>query len=426
MKSSSAERWSIAAMGTVLMMCLGTVYAWSFFQDLLVRGYAQDYRWTNSEIAWVFSFAIFFLGLSAAAGGVYLKKTGPRKMALTGGALFSLGHVIAALALRRGSLLLLILGYGVVGGTGLGLGYVTPVATVSAWFPDRKGLATGMVVMGFGLGALLMCKVLAPLFLSAASQDLSSAFLLMGGAFLVLTVGAAMFLRYPPAAPEASRPQQAHEDAGIVHPASTRAAVFSLGFLAVWLVFFCNIAAGIAVIAFQSPLLQELLSRGGTGLPAGASAAYGATLIAASSFMNGAGRFFWGAVSDRLGRAATFRLMMATEIAACAVILMVSNPWVFAGMVCWVLFCYGGGFGAMPSLISEMAGPRLMASTYGAVLTAWSAAGIAGPQIFALIKDAAPASAALSSFLAAGAFLVAGFLLTFAMKSGGTGRPAGA
>ncbi len=425
MKQSSAERWLVAAMGTVLMMCLGTVYAWSFFQDLLVRRYAEVYGWTNSEIAWVFCFAIFFLGLSAAAGGVYLKRTGPRKMALAGGALFSLGHVLAALALRRGSLLLLILGYGMVGGTGLGLGYVTPVATVSAWFPDKKGLATGMVVMGFGLGALLMSKVLAPLLLSLASQDLPNAFLLMAGAFLILTLGSASFLRRP-APPDGPKQDPAGEGPQSGYPSSTRAAVFSMRFLAVWLVFFCNIAAGIGVIAFQSPLLQELLNRGGMGLSAGASAAHGATLIAASSLMNGAGRFFWGAVSDRLGRAATFRLLMGTEIAACAVLLLASNPWVFAGMVCWMLFCYGGGFGAMPSLISEMAGPRLMASTYGAVLTAWSAAGIAGPQIFALIKDAAPGAAGFYSFLAAGGFLVMGFLLTFAMKGGGTRRPAGA
>jgi OFA family oxalate/formate antiporter-like MFS transporter len=409
-------RWSIAVTGTILMMCLGTVYAWSFFQDLLVRQYAGVYGWTNSQAAWVFSFAIFFLGLSAAGGGVFLKRTGPGKMALAGGILFALGHAIAALALRRGSLMLLILGYGVVGGTGLGLGYVTPVATVSAWFPDKKGLATGMVVMGFGFGALLMSKVFAPLFLSAASGDLSSAFLLMGGAFLILTVGSAAFLRMPA---DGSGQGPARKNAGPGFPSSTRAAVFSGRFLAVWLVFFCNIAAGIAVICFQSPLLQELLPR---GLTADAAAAYGATLIAASSLMNGVGRFFWGAVSDRLGRTATFRVMLATEIAACALLIVASNPWVFAVLVCWVLFCYGGGFGAMPSLISEMAGPRLMASVYGAVLTAWSAAGMAGPQIFALIKDAAPGNAAFPSFLAAGGFLIAGFILTFAMRSGGTGH----
>ncbi len=426
MNTSPSSRWIIAAMGTVLMMCLGTVYAWSYFQDLLVRAYAGVYGWTNSEAAWVFSFAIFFLGLSAAAGGVYLKRTGPRKMALAGGVLFSLGHAIAALALRRGSLLLLILGYGVVGGTGLGLCYVTPVATVSSWFPDRKGLATGMVVMGFGLGALLMSKVLAPLSLSLASRDISLAFLLLGGIFLVLTLCSAAFLRNPPAdaAGRTAGARPGSDGAASPYPATTRKAVFSRAFLVIWLVFFCNISAGIAVICFQSPLLQDLLNRSGWSLPAGAAAAYGATLIAASSLMNGAGRFFWGAVSDRLGRAATFRLMLATEIAACALMILISNPWVFAATACWMLFCYGGGFGTMPSLISETAGPRLMASVYGAVLTAWSAAGVAGPQLFALIKDAAPGAAAFYSFLIAGGFLIAGFLLTFAMAGGKRARTA--
>ena len=162
-------RWLIAIMGTILMLCLGTVYAWSFFQDLLVRQYHDLYGRSNSQVAWVFSLAIFFLGATAAWGGTQLPKTGPRRMAMPGGLLFAAGYLIAGLALQIRSLPLLYIGYGALGGIGLGLGYVTPVATVSKWFPDRKGLATEMVIMGFSLGAV----------------------------FFVFTVGPAAFMRNP-------------------------------------------------------------------------------------------------------------------------------------------------------------------------------------------------------------------------------------
>ena len=174
------NRWLIAVMGTVLMLCLGTVYAWSYFQDLLV---AKDsgFGWTNSQVAWIFALAIFFLGVSAAVAGPRLQKVGPRRMATLGGLAFSLGYAIAGLALGMRSLVLLYLGYGLLGGIGLGLGYVTPVATVAKWFPDRKGLATGMVIMGFGLGALLMSKILAPLLLGLFAGNLCAGVLLPRG-----------------------------------------------------------------------------------------------------------------------------------------------------------------------------------------------------------------------------------------------------
>ena len=189
-------RWLIAIMGAVLMLCLGTVYAWSFFQDLLVRQYHDLYGWSNSQVAWVFSLAIFFLGVTAAWGGTQLPKTGPRRMAMLGGLLFAAGYLIAGLALQIRSLPLLYIGYGALGGIGLGLGYVTPVAAVSKWFPDKKGLATEMVIMGFSLGALLMGKVLAPKFLEWTGS-LVSTFLLLGAVFFVLTVGPAAFMRNP-------------------------------------------------------------------------------------------------------------------------------------------------------------------------------------------------------------------------------------
>lgn len=407
-EKTGGSRWLIAAMGTVLQLCLGTVYAWSYFQGLLT----VEYQWNNTQVSLIFSFAIFFLGVSAAVGGVWLPRVGPRKMAMAGSVLFSLGYLIAGLALSLKSLPLLYLGYGVVGGTGLGLGYVTPVATVSKWFPDRKGLATGMVIMGFGLGALLMSKILAPTLISWTGHDLPRVFAVLGGLFFVLTFAAALFLKNPPKgwAPAVMKiPVHAAPAAAAPAPCTARQAVFSGRFALLWLMFFCNITAGIAIVSFQSPLFQDLWRQADTGFPAETLTALGATLIAVSSLFNGFGRFLWGAVSDRLGRSMTFRIMLGSEILAFTGLLLTGDPWLFAGLVCWVLLCYGGGFGTMPSTISETFGAGIMATVYGAVLTAWAAGGIAGPQIVAFMKDKAPDSASFLAFLVGIGFLAVGF-----------------
>jgi len=411
------NRWLIAAMGTVLMLCLGTVYSWSFFQDVLVRGYGPVFGWSNSQVAWSFSLAIFFLGVTAAWGGRQLSRFGPRRMAMLGAVLFAGGYGLSALALTLRSLPLLYLGYGVIGGIGLGLGYVTPVATVAQWFPDRKGLATGMVIMGFGLGALFMSKVLAPLFISlTGGAGLAPAFLLFAAVFLVLGTGSAAFMVNPPAGEGgAAAAAGAGARAGA---AGAGKPVFSGRFALLWLVFFCNITAGISIISFQSPLLQGLLAKADPGRTAAALAAAGATLIAISSLFNGAGRFLWGAVSDRMGRAQTFRIMLGSQIIAFVLLAVIGNPWLFAVLACWVLLCYGGGFGTMPSFIGDVFGPGLMAAVYGAVLTAWSAGGIVGPQIVAVLKDRIPERASVYSFIASGCFLAAGFVLALFLSNG--------
>jgi OFA family oxalate/formate antiporter-like MFS transporter len=398
------------------MLCLGTVYAWSFFQDLLVRQYHDLYGWSNIQVAWVFSLAIFFLGVTAAWGGTQLPKIGPRRMAMLGGLLFGAGYLVAAAALQVRSLALLYVGYGVLGGIGLGLGYVTPVATVSKWFPDRKGLATGMVIMGFGLGALLMSKVLAPLLLGLTG-GLVSTFLLLGAVFLVFTVGPAAFMRNPAKGwlPAGFSPAAAASRGPAASSLTPRGAVFSGRFALLWLVFFCNITAGIAIISFQSPLLQTLWKKADPSLSAALIAGFGATLIAVSSLFNGAGRFFWGAVSDRIGRVQTFRIMLGTEIVVFVLLMLTGSPWLFGMLVCWVLLCYGGGFGTMPAFVSDTFGQQIMAPVYGAVLTAWSAAGIVGPQIVAILKDTVPDRASLLSFLIGACFLAIGFVLSLIM-----------
>jgi MFS transporter, OFA family, oxalate/formate antiporter len=425
----AGARWLIAAMGTVLMLCLGTVYAWSFFQGLLVREFKDSFGWSNTQVAWIFSLAIFFLGVTAAWGGSQLPRRNPRLLSMIGALLFAAGYAVAAFAFSTRSLPLLYAGYGVIGGIGLGLAYVTPVATVSKWFPDRKGLATGMVVMGFGLGALLMSKVLAPVFLRLTGRNLTVTFLCLSGVFLVLGLASAALMRNPPAgwAPKASPSAGGKGACPEITDLPARRAVFSGKFLLLWVVFFCNITAGIAIISFQSPLFQDLWKRMDPSLAAAALAGLGATLVAASSLFNGAGRFLWGTVSDRIGRAQTFRVMLASQVVVFTLLVVTGSPWVFAVLVCWVLLCYGGGFGTMPSFICDVFGIRLMPAVYGSVLTAWAAAGVVGPQIFAVLQDRlSPASAALWSFIVAAGFAVIGLGLSFLMTNEPLETPAAA
>ncbi|MDR7869176.1 MAG: OFA family MFS transporter, partial [Sporomusaceae bacterium] len=382
--------------------------------------------WSNTQAAWAFSLAIFFLGLAAAWGGVNLSKFGPRRLAMAGGALFGLGYLIAAYALHIKSLPLLYAGYGVIGGIGLGLGYVTPVATAARWFPDKKGLITGMVVMGFGFGALVMAKILAPLLMSVTGGSLVAVFFYIGVTMLAITLPAGYCLVNPPAGfmPDGYRPPSAAATAVVSQDAVTaRQSILSGKFLMMWTVFFFNIVAGIMFISFQSPLLQDLLQKaiapaamGDPRVIAGLAAS-GATLIAVSSIFNGLGRFFWGGLSDRIGRAQTFRLILGSQCIVFAALLFVNDPLVFSVLVCYVLLCYGGGFGSMPSFVLDVFGQKLMPVVYGAILTAWGCAGIVGPQIVALLKDNFAGQAAHYTFICGGALLLIGLLITFGLNN---------
>lgn len=423
--SLDKKRWLIAIMGTCLQICLGTAYAWSFFQKPL----ASAFGWSQSLTAWAFCLAICFLGLSAAVGGVLLPKVGPKKLAMFGGFLFALGYLTAAIALKYQSAPLLFLTYGVIGGCGLGFGYVTPVATVSKWFPDKKGFATGMVVMGFGLGALFMSKIFAPMLLDyfnfagatdAVAQQaiLVKLFLALGVIFLILTIPVGSQIVNPPAGylPTGYTPPVVTAAASAAMDAITaKGGILSRRFLVMWVIFFCNITAGIAIIGFQSPLFQDLWSKLDPSLDKLTLAAYGGTLIAVTSIFNGLGRFFWAAVSDKIGRTMTFRIMLGSQIGAFIALAYVANPWLFGFILCYVLLCYGGGFGTMPSFVLDVFGPKVLAVVYGTILTAWSAAGIVGPQIVGILKDTykdTPAMAAYWTFILGACILTFGLLVS--------------
>ena len=397
---------------TVLQLCFGTVYAWSFFQTLLVR----QLGWTFTETAWAFSIAIFSLGVSAAWAGQVLPRVGPRKLALAGSALFCGGYLIAGFALQLDNVPLFCLGYGVVGGIGIGMGYVTPVATVAKWFPDKKGLATGIVVMGFGVGALLLSKGLAPVLVVQTAGDLPLVFFGLGAVFAVILLPASLLMSNPPPVPAVAGGPAGAGAPGSEEPESVGTYLKTGQFLLLWIVFFFNIAAGISIISFQSELLQEVWSLANPSLEPAVLAGYGATLIAVSSLFNGVGRLFWGLLSDRIGRVNVFRILLSTQMVVFGVLMTETNPWVFSVLVCYVLLCFGGGFATMPPFILDTFGARRMSAVYGAVLTAWAAAGIAGPMYVGYLKDTYPDRAVMYCFLIGILMLGGGYLFSYLLN----------
>ena len=404
-------RTVIALVCTTLQLCFGTVYAWSFFQTMLVR----QAGWTFSQTAWAFSITIFTLGVSAAWAGQVLPRFGPRKLAVIGSILFSAGYIIAAGALTLDMLPLFYLGYGVIGGAGIGLGYVTPVATVAKWFPERKGLVTGIVVMGFGVGAFLLSKGLAPLLVVRAGEDLAQVFLWLGIIFACLLIPCSLLLSDPPAPATLQTVVAGPSGAEPAADESTAVKTYlgSQQFVFMWIVFFFNIAAGITVISFQSELLQEVWGLSDPSLEPATLAGYGATLIAISSLCNGVGRLFWGLLSDRLGRVRVFRILLASQMVVFGILMTETDPWVFSALVCYVLLCFGGGFATMPPFVLDVFGSKKMSSIYGAVLTAWAAAGIFGPVYLGYLKDVYPDRAVMYCFLVGILMLGGGFLFSY-------------
>ena len=397
----------MALFCTVLQICFGTVYAWSFFQTLLVR----QLGWSFTETAWAFSLTILSLGTSAAWAGALLPKVGPRRLAVTGSVMFSVGYMLASLALKWDMLALFYVGYGVIGGAGIGLGYVTPVATVAKWFPDKKGLATGIVVMGFGVGAFLLSKGLAPLLVSHLAGDLADVFFGLGVIFACVLIPCSLLLSNPPAAAAAVAEQTPADESDSAAP-YLRSSEFAL----MWIVFFFNIAAGISVISFQSELLQEVWGLADPTVEPAILAEYGATLIAVSSLCNGVGRLFWGLLSDRLGRVKVFRILLASQMVVFGVLMTERNPYVFSILVCYVLLCFGGGFATMPSFVLDVFGPQKMSTIYGTILTAWAAAGICGPLYVGYLKDQYPDRAFIYCFLIGILMLGLGYVFSYLLS----------
>lgn len=408
------RRHVIVVVCTLLQLCLGTVYAWSFFQSLLV----SQLGWTYIQTAYAFSITIFSLGIAAAWAGRALPRFGPRKLATLGSAMFAGGYVAAGTALEIESMALFYLGYGCVGGAGIGLGYVTPVATAAKWFPERKGLVTGTVIMGFGLGASVLSKGLAPYLVTLTDGDLAMVFTWLGIIFGCVLIPSSLILTDPPKGPEPSPAAKAITTDARPEgdPDSISASLYSSKFLIMWLVFFFNISAGISVISVQSQLFQDVWRLGDPLAEPETLAQYGATLIAVSSLFNGVGRLFWASLSDRFGRTRVFRILLASQMVVFGVLMSERDPWIFAALVCYILLCFGGGFATMPSFVSDVFGSKRMSAIYGTILTAWSAAGIFGPLYMGYLRDQYPDRFIIYCFLVGVLILGMGYVFSYLLN----------
>jgi MFS transporter, OFA family, oxalate/formate antiporter len=415
-----SKRWGIAMAAIVMQLCLGTVYAWSVFKKPLIGAHG----WGETETQLTFMIFMFMVGTAAAFGGTLVDKKGPKFVATLGGILFAASTLLAGLADQMGSLTLLYIAYGFIGGLGNGFCYVTPIATLIRWFPDKRGLVTGLAVMGFGFGAFFMGKI-APAMIIAYKGGLTASgvaqtFYIWGVIFLVLVVGAAQLFKNPPAG---------WIPAGFVPAAGTVSAADSWTFgeavktpqwWMLWGMLFLNVSAGLGLISQLSPLAQEyykplITDANILGNPEAltkALAVAGGTVVSISAIFNGLGRLFWARVSDikAVGRKGVFGFMFASQAVIYILVAMgiISSYWLFLVAACYLLACYGGGFATMPAFAADNFGPGYIGKVYGFMLTAWACAGIIGPLAFAKFK-------AQSLYIAA-VLLCIGFVLAIGFK----------
>ena len=363
------NRWLIALAAVVAHLCLGSVYAWSIF----VEPIGSLTGWHKPQITWAFSTAIACLGLTAAFGAKFMQRLGPRRSVLLAGAFFAGGLLAAGLACMWHSLLLLYGGFGVIGGIGLGLGYAPPVATLLRWFPDKRGLATGMAVCGFGGGAMIASQIaewLLPLI------GCSGTFFALAAIYLPLIIVAALAMRLPPddfvVRGRAAGNRLAEE---VVIPVGV--ALRSSRFWLLWGVFYVNIAVGIMLIALAKPMAQSI---------GGLSEAGVKVVVPLLALFNAGGRLGWSSFSDYIGRGGAFLSMLVLQIVLFTLVPNVQGV-LFVACLTLILSCYGGGFALVPAYIADLFGNRSTGPIYGAALTAWSAAAISGPPIGAYLVE---------------------------------------
>lgn len=370
------NRWLIAASAVGVHVSIGAVYAYSVFKKPLFA----ELGWEPTQTAWAFSIAILFLGLSAAFLGPTVERMGPRKSGMLSAAFYSAGLIIAGLGVSMNQIYVFYLGYGAIAGIGLGVGYICPVSTLVKWFPDRRGLATGLAIMGFGFGALLASSLIQFLI---THFGISTTFFVLGVGYLVIMMASAQYLEPPP---EGWEPEGFSESmaSGKVKKTEDLAqlnsieALGTLRFYYLWIMLFINITCGIAVISVASPMSQEI---------AGLTPAAAATMVGLMGLFNGIGRISWATFSDTIGRPMTYTAFFLIQIVAFFILPKTTSSFLFQAVVFLILTCYGGGFSSIPAYIGDVFGTRRLSAIHGNILTAWAAAGLVGPLIAATVRE---------------------------------------
>ena len=454
------NRWLVPPAALAIHLCIGMAYGFSVFwlplskavgitapvacpagTSFLAELFVTGCDWKVSTLGWMYTLFFVFLGSSAALFGGWLERAGPRKAGLVSMLCWCGGMLVSALGVHLHQFWLMLLGSGVIGGIGLGLGYISPVSTLIKWFPDRRGMATGMAIMGFGGGAMIgspLAQMLMTHHAGPTSIGVAETFVTMALLYAVFMTGGSLAYRVPPAGwtPAGWTPPAAAASAMIasrhVHLSNAHR---TPQFWLVWAVLCLNVTAGIGVIGMASPMLQEVF--GGRLIEVDAAigaldaaqaaqiAAIAAGFTGLLSLFNIGGRFFWASMSDRFGRKATyaiFFLLGAVLYASAPAAGHAGSIALFAGAFCVILSMYGGGFATVPAYLADLFGTQFVGAIHGRLLTAWSMAGIFGPVIvnylreFQLAQGVAQARVYDSTMLILAALLVAGFVCNLLVR----------
>ena len=365
------NRWSIAAAGVVMQLALGAIYAWSLFVSPLSKTHPA---WTRTDITLTFSIALVALGFGAILGGTLLEKRGPRCVGTLSGLLYGAGFIGAGLL---PTLWGLYSTYGLMSGLGMGLGYIVPLATLIKWFPDKRGLITGLAVAGFGGGAVLTTLV-APSLINGLG--VYRTFLVFGAVYLLLVVGAAQFYRVAPPgfAPVGWKPSPSQAKQRAAHEFTLAEALHSWQWFLLWTILFLNVSAGVMLISQAAPMAQEIT---------GVSKKLATSIVIFISIANGIGRLFWAWLSDAITRRYIFLIMFLLQAALFFIMPGVREFSLLTALMILVALCYGGGFGTMPAFVADYFGSKHAGKVYGLMLSAWSAGGVLGPLLIAEVKD---------------------------------------
>jgi MFS family permease len=419
------NRWLVPPAALAIHLCIGMAYGFSVFwlplskaigitkavscsadMSLFAELFASNCDWKISTLGWMYTLFFVFLGSSAALWGGWLERVGPRKAGVVSALCWCGGLVLSAIGVELHQIWLMWLGSGVIGGIGLGLGYISPVSTLIKWFPDRRGMATGMAIMGFGGGAMIGAPLAANLmkhFATPTSVGVAETFLVLAAIYFVFMMSGALGYRIPAPGwkPEGWTPPAASKNDMITsNHVHLDKAWKTRQFWLVWLVLCLNVTAGIGIIGMASPMLQEVFGGKLIGVNVGfndltadqktAIAAIAAGFTGLLSLFNIAGRFVWASFSDKIGRKATyatFFLLGFVLYASIPSMAQSGSQALFVAFVCIILSMYGGGFATVPAYLADMFGTKYVGAIHGRLLTAWSAAGVFGPVLVNYLRE---------------------------------------
>jgi MFS family permease len=422
------SRWMVPPAALCIHLCIGQAYAFSVFNLPMTRliGIAKSGPddWKLTDLGWIFSIAIFFLGASAAVFGRWVEEGGPRRAMVASALCFGGGFLVSAFGVSTHQLWIVYLGYGVLGGIGLGLGYISPVSTLIKWFPDRPGMATGMAIMGFGGAAMIAAPLsvwLMSVFSTPEHVGVAETFVVMGLAYACFMLVGAAIVRLPP---PGWRPE------GFVPPVEQRKLITNKDvyvyqalktpqFWLIWIVLCMNVTAGIGVLGQASAMSQEMF-------PGRVTAAAAGGFVGLLSIFNMAGRFFWASTSDYIGRKNTYFIFFALGFVLYSLVPYfgsAGNLALFILCFCIILSMYGGGFATVPAYLRDMFGTRYVGAIHGLLITAWSVAGVLGPVLVNYIRQyqidsGVPKAQAynVTMYIMAG-LLVIGFIANFLIRA---------